>query len=420
MTMESSSPHRVLILSMGELASSGHLVKLAQTFTDSGLRVTTLGFKTAADDPDTEESDRSEIVRLGLGSSSGPRTGYASSPNAPLGLRVRDRAKSLLFRFEWGRRLRERVLMRRAYSTFMDRNDQLSERACQLSPDLVIAMQLTTLAAGARVSRTLGIPLVYDCRDIAVESGWSGFDERRFAGLERRLIPAADLVVAASPRMAARLAELYGVPMPAVIYNGSLQRAAQSTCVHEPVRLLFQGRFAENRRLPELLEAVQLLKDRVVLTLQGWGDVEVELRRLVGELNLEGTVHFAAPVPPTDASLAASDHDIGIISYLGSTANLRTTLPMKLFDYLGGGLAIAASDLPALRDVVEAEQCGVLFDPDSTESIVEKIGELLDQPGELARMKARSLSSWAKYSWEEQGLRYLEHIRVLLAPAGGR
>lgn len=412
----SSKRVSILVLSLGDLARSGHLVKLAETLTGAGFDVVRLGLKVGSSDPLEEQTDAGSIIRL-------DSTGSTQNSDADVAARsrrwaARSWAKSLLFRFASGRRLRDGVLLRRAYRNFMSTNERLYERGLAVDADLVINLQLTTLPAAARIAQDQGIPHIYDCRDLSVESGWSGFDETRFARLERRLIGEADLVVAAAPRMAARIAELYRVPSPVVIYNGSVKRALTATPAHQPMRILFQGRFASNRRLPELIQAIGMLQDSAVLTVQGWGEMEPELRELVGRLGLEASVRFAAPVDPMEASVAASEHDVGVINYLGSTNNLMTTVPMKLFDYLGGGLAIAASDIPPLRDIVESCECGVLFEPGDPVAIADALGRLIDNPQLLNEMKASALEAWQGYSWQRQGELYLEHVRRLLARAG--
>ena len=116
-------------------------------------------------------------------------------------------------------------------------------------------------------------------------------------------------------------------------------------------------------------------------------------------------------VPMTELVASLRGFDIGIIPYRATCLNNYYSSPNKLFEYMMGGLAIAAADLPEIRRVVEEYGNGVLFDPQDPTDIAEKINALASDRSRLDEMKRNSLKGAAEqYSWEIQRPRLLRGI----------
>jgi glycosyltransferase involved in cell wall biosynthesis len=80
-----------------------------------------------------------------------------------------------------------------------------------------------------------------------------------------------------------------------------------------------------------------------------------------------------------------------------STESLRYTSPLKLFEYLASGRAIAAADLSSLREIVTEKEVS-FFTPDDVQSLARAIdGALAREPDHAARLLSE------KYSWTSYG-----------------
>ena len=66
----------------------------------------------------------------------------------------------------------------------------------------------------------------------------------------------------------------------------------------------------------------------------------------------------------------------------GDTLNHRLNTPTKLFDAMGAGVPVVASDLPGMAPIVRATGCGELCDPDDPADIARAIGAIIDAPPE--------------------------------------
>jgi glycosyltransferase involved in cell wall biosynthesis len=288
--------------------------------------------------------------------------------------------------------------------------------------DVVHANDLDTLPVGVVLAQRLGARLIYDAHEMSSEAvGLNPLIAEWRRRREKRLVKEVDAVVTVNPCIAAEMSARYGVPLPAVVYNGASSCRASSVPTHSPVRVLFQGQFFADRNLEDLVTAMESLRGRAVLTLQGWGEVETSLRGLVDRLALKETVRFVEPVPPAGVVAAASDHDIGVINHKDLSLNHRFSSPNKLFDYMAAGLAIVASDLPVLRLVIEDARCGVLHEPTGPDALAGVLGRLVNAPDEIARMKENAVGACDRYSWAAQEKVLLDVYErvVTTAPASG-
>lgn len=277
----------------------------------------------------------------------------------------------------------------------------LLEAANDLCPHIVLAHNILTLPAAVKIKQSTGAVIIYDCRDFYGEY-IDARGRRKFSDAEHEHIGLIDATITVCEPLAGLLESRYGIARPEVIYNGPYEVMQGATEVHSPVRLFFQGKFTLGYNLASLVEAMVTLRGKATLSLQGFGGVEAELREQVARLGLEDVVFFVPPVGPLDVVTAASQYDVGVICYEGETLNLRSAVPNKLMDYLGAGLAAAASDLPGHRSVLEGTDAGIFIDPSSPATIARDIDRLLDDPERITRMKRAALETAKRYEWSVQ------------------
>lgn len=91
-----------------------------------------------------------------------------------------------------------------------------------------------------------------------------------------------------------------------------------------------------------------------------------------------------------------------------------TQVPTKLFEYMGAGLPVVASDLPPIRAVVEPWRCGLLVDPADPKALAQAIQALLDDPDLADEMGARGRDAVVRhYNWETEAVRLVDAYRRL-------
>ncbi|MEZ4519006.1 MAG: glycosyltransferase [Chloroflexota bacterium] len=72
-------------------------------------------------------------------------------------------------------------------------------------------------------------------------------------------------------------------------------------------------------------------------------------------------------------------------------------IPTKLFEYMGAGLPVVASDLPSIRPFVEPDRNGILVPSDDPHRHAEALIYLLQHPDEAAAMGQQG-DPWSRHS----------------------
>lgn len=140
-----------------------------------------------------------------------------------------------------------------------------------------------------------------------------------------------------------------------VIHNALPDTVERAQPGRGPVRIIMVARFASPKRPNLLLQALALVRDQlgyeVPSSLVGSGpDLEVS-RALAQRLNLEKVV-FTGDV--NDVPLRLAQHAIFVLM------SDHEGLPISIIEAMRAGLAIVASDLPGMRELISPDQNGVL------------------------------------------------------------
>jgi glycosyltransferase involved in cell wall biosynthesis len=287
---------------------------------------------------------------------------------------------------------------------------QLTKAALSMRADVYHAHDLNTLAAGVSAARKYRAKLLYDAHEIYPElAGLSPAERARWSKLERMLVRVPDSVVVPSESRADEFVRRYGIGRPAVVMNapsagpvpdpaasplGKLRRPGETV-------LVYAGGYTSGRGLNHVISAVGTLEG-CRLFLAGWGAAEQGLRALVDQRGLNDRVVFLPPVAHDEVVGLVAGADIGMAPYLPVGLNNVLAAPNKLFEYLHAGIAVAGSDLPDIRRVVEAHRVGALFDAVDETTIAAAVRTITSSPGELEAMKGRAREASALYTWEAQ------------------
>jgi len=287
---------------------------------------------------------------------------------------------------------------------------RLGAAALETTADVVHAHDLNTLAAGVRAARHHKARLVYDAHELYPELAGLGPRERaRWDRLDRRLIRTPEVVIVPSESRADEFARRYGIERPRVVMNcppagpapdptasplSALRRPGESL-------LVYAGGYNTNRGLENLVRAAGLI-DHARLVMVGFGGLEPELRAVAERERLGDRVVFHDPVAHDQVVAVAAGADVGLAPYLPVGLNNVLAAPNKLFEYLHAGVAIAGSDLPDIRKVIEEHRVGALFDAGDPASIAKAVTTLLSSPEELEAMRKRSREASKRYTWDTQ------------------
>lgn len=303
-------------------------------------------------------------------------------------------------------------------------NKAMAWRAAFLKPHIIHSNDLDTLLAGSIAREKTGAKVVYDAHEL-----WNEQQERvprsqewrdYFRNLELTLVPSVDRVITVNDFIGKELIKQYGAKEFTTVYNCPyLEKPSQGNSgflnkkAYGKKIVLFQGRYEIERGLEAFVESARFIKN-ALLVLRGYGELEESLKKIAEDPAVYPNIYFAEPVPMKDLVQAASEADIGIISYLPTCLNNELCSPNKIFEYMMAGLAVIASDLPVLRQIIGEGDIGSVFKAGDPKDIARVINELTEDEARLKKCRENSLKLARKYSWENEGKKLMEVYKDLL------
>lgn len=168
--------------------------------------------------------------------------------------------------------------------------------------------------------------------------------------------------------------------------------------VDAQLRLVYLGGDATWQGLPTLLFALKTAGEEADLLLTVVGQKSAERRRLEQQARsmklLDGggraRVEFKDPVPHEDVPAIVASADVGVAPLETGPRNLETgASPAKIAEYCAAGRAVIASDLPIVREMIEAGVQGLLVPPGDAAALARAIVTLAKDPSLRAAMGAR-------------------------------
>lgn len=152
-----------------------------------------------------------------------------------------------------------------------------------------------------------------------------------------------------------------------------------------PLRLIYLGRLAPRKGLPETLEALGLARARGVaarLVIAGSGPEEVSLRQRARALGLEQEVSFAGPAYGEDKARLFRDADVLLLP------SYSEGLPYALLEAMAAGVVPVVTPVGAMPDVVVGGMHGTFVPPGNAGAIADAIAALDADRETLGRMSA--------------------------------
>ena len=299
--------------------------------------------------------------------------------------------------------------------------------------DVWQAESIITLSLAVDLRRRFGGLILYDANDIDSEAGrmarLPGPWKRMLRRHERGLARSADAVVTVSEPYAEILGRILGRPVDAVVRNAAVVEGTGTQATADDVQrsdrfserleidparriVLYMGQVMRGRGLRQLFEAMALV-DGADLVVAGFGPDYERYQAMAAGLPHADRIHFAGSVAPAEIPLWTMSADVSAMPVQPDTLNHRLNTPTKLYDAIGVGVPVVASDLPGIAPIVESTGIGVLCDPSDPSDIARAIREIIEAPDdERLERRIRCLdAARSRYSWEMQARELLTVYR---------
>lgn len=245
--------------------------------------------------------------------------------------------------------------------------------------DVYIGYSIDLLFPLYKIARDKNVIIIFDCMEFYSDMGDSQtcVDKKVIQCLERQCLSACNLVLASSEEMADELTKVYGIKKPLALYNAPPPHTDIPAKPNVGVSLYWRNSTINigQRGLDDAFIALKQVPEDIMLHIQGGlpADGGRALRKRIEELNLSKRVFIHPPYQPHEAIIAASPYSIGLCLERGGIRNHELTVSNKIFDYLMAGLAVIASDMPGLRNIVNRSKGGLLFKSGDPDDLAQKI-----------------------------------------------
>jgi len=190
--------------------------------------------------------------------------------------------------------------------------------------------------------------------------------------------------------------------------------------LHEPasaardIDILYCGQLYAWKGVDTLVRAMPFVPDHRLTVVSGNKKEDVDrVRKLAADANVAGRIDFVGYVPPHQVPGYLARARVGVVPIVAgySAAADRYTSPVKLFEYMVSGVAVVASDLPSVREVLEDGVTGKLVRPNSPEALADGIGSLLRDDSLTQQIAGRAREHVRQFTWESRAREIIDLLR---------
>lgn len=271
------------------------------------------------------------------------------------------------------------------------------------------------------VSRLSGLPFVVEINGIEGESGATPRLPSRLSApikqkIRSRMMRQASAIVSVTDRLAALTWEQHGLQPQVVktVPNGVDQVMFRPMRAPDARRILglqdaewvvFVGNLVSWQGLETLLLAMpRVVRDspHARLAIIGDGPLRTTLEDLAIRYGIHEVVSFRGSVPHVDVPLWINAASVCVAPFARLRNQTTGVSPLKLYEYLACGRPVVASDVPGIREVLEASGAGIAVPPGEPEALADAIitvlsdGDLAAGMGLRGRKYAVAECSWAR------------------------
>ena len=184
-----------------------------------------------------------------------------------------------------------------------------------------------------------------------------------------------------------------------------------SNIAKKKLNITYVGSLIPNRGVDTLMIAAKALKELNFTIIGGVGE-DLNKMKLYKEKNGLSNVNLLGYKPQKDLPLYYQQSDILILPMTGKEVHtIRYASPNKLFEYMASGKPIIASDLISIREILTNNESILLFEPDNSIDLINKIKLLSSNPDFMIKLSKNSRHLAKQYSWISRVEKIHNHIQ---------
>jgi glycosyltransferase involved in cell wall biosynthesis len=305
---------------------------------------------------------------------------------------------------------RLRLLFRRGFLFYAEYQFRLLLYLLFKKCDLLVANDLDTLLPNYLVSKWRKKELVYDsheyfCGELSVLS--NPISRKVWNGIEHYCFPKLKTVITVSQSIVDQYEKEYGI-RPYLVRNIPSAKSFSVTATRQSLGmpedktvLVLQGAgINEGRGGEEIVQSMQYLPD-YHLFIVGEGTVVPKLKEMSKTLQLQNRITFVPRQTPENLFNYTSLADIGMAIDTDQSANLRFSLPNKIFEYIKANTPMVVSNLVERASIVKQYDVGEIASTVTPESIAQAVKRLAI-PERLSQCRENCKTAAQELTWENE------------------
>ena len=208
------------------------------------------------------------------------------------------------------------------------------------------------------------------------------------------VVPTKDYIAIISKKYAISKDKIIVIPYGVDLNNFK----SMSVKLHNPIRLLFVGRLTKQKNIPLLIKSFKKIIDNndfnIELHIVGEGEDKNKIILLIKTLKLDNRVVLHGSLIGNKLHKIYLNSDIFILS------SMYESFGIVLIEAMASGLPIVASNIPAVRNVVENNKTGLLVKT-TPEDFSKAIEKLLMNSKLREKLIENGLEEVKKYNWDK-------------------
>ena len=303
--------------------------------------------------------------------------------------------------------------------------------------DVVQAHFDKALHAASDLVRQCGAKLIFDAVEVPFDSEMLPKDPTtralRLAEIQREvdIVRGVDSWITVNDALADAAVERFGIARPLVLRNlptaenpPSDGRLRRDVGLPESARIILHlNTMRKGEGLETAIDALARLPDEYHLV--GLGPTHKSylkaIRQRAAERGVAQRFHLAPLQPPHQVTAYIAGADIGMIAREGDRANMRFSLPNRVFQMIAARLPVVATPLPEISRIVRDWGIGAVFEEADSAGLVAAI-RTVSEPAALPRFRQAVDTAARTLNWEQECAPYVQLVESLgqAARAGGR
>lgn len=277
--------------------------------------------------------------------------------------------------------------------------------------DLVVAIDLDTLAGVSLAAKLTGQKVLFDSHEYFPESpeiANKPFVKWVWRVVQRLFVPLADIRVTVCQSIADIFKRKYGRDF-IVVRNVPLKERNDELFALRDNRstgqrsftILYQGAVNIGRGIETVIDALPQLPDcRFVVV--GDGDILADVKQRAIDAGVADRVSFEGKKPHDQLIPYMLNADLGVCFFENLSLNYYYCLPNRLFDFIGAQLPMLVIDFPELRRVVTHYNIGECLPDMSLDTVASAIRRAMIDTESVAQWKHNMSKAAAELVWEKE------------------